>query len=270
MRLSTIGKIQVSGICIGANPFAGFSHQTSERNKEMKDYYTPEQIKNTLHIAESLGINTLFARTDNNVFSFVSEYWKEGGKIQWISQIVQDQNQPHPWQTWLRKAIDLGASGAYIHGGICDNWLAQGKFENFDEALKIMRAGAVTAGMAGHMPEVHEWVRDNLDVDFQMCSHYNPTDRSQSPHHTSTGEKWDEEDRQAMLEVIATINKPVVHYKVFAGGNKPIVPAFELLGKVMRKNDVAILGFFLKDDPDMIRKDIALFEEHVDKRNMAA
>jgi hypothetical protein len=67
-----------------------------------------------------------------------------------------------------------------------------------------------------------------------------------------------------MLEVIATIPRPVVHYKVFAGGNKPILEAFETLGNAMREDDVALIGVFLKDDPDMIAKDVDLFDEHVE------
>jgi hypothetical protein len=56
----------------------------------------------------------------------------------------------------------------------------------------------------------------------------------------------------------------VVHYKIFAGGNKPIVPAFETLGRAMREDDVALIGVFLKDDPDLIAKDVDLFDQHVD------
>ncbi|MGB9597890.1 MAG: hypothetical protein ACPL7B_16520, partial [Candidatus Poribacteria bacterium] len=66
-------------------------------------------------------------------------------------------------------------------------------------------------------------------------------------------------------DVIDTIRKPVVHYKVFAGGNKPIIEAFETMGKRIRPIDVACVGFFLKDDPDMIHQDIKLFEKYIDK-----
>ena len=42
------------------------------------------------------------------------------------------------------------------------------------------------------------------------------------------------------------------------------------MGERMRDTDVACVGMFLKDDPDMIRKDIALFEEYVDKCGVVA
>ncbi len=265
MRNVRIGNIYVSGLCIGGNPFSGFSHQNSERSKEMTTYYTPERIKETLKAAEDAGINTFFGRTDDHIMGILKEYWDEGGTIQWFAQVCTERGDDDAWRKWLKASVELGAVGTYLHGGVVDNWYASGSFDNFHEALGMMQESNVAAGFAGHKPEAHAWISDNLDPDFQMCSHYNPTDRSRSAHHIDTGEKWDYEDRKRMLEVIATIQKPVVHYKVFAAGNKPILQAFETLGKHMRDTDVTCVGLFPKDDPDMICKDIALFEKYVDK-----
>ena len=265
MRTVQIGNARVSGLCIGGNPFSGFSHQNQERSKEMTAYYTPERIKETLQAAEAVGINTFFGRTDDHILGIVKEYWDEGGTIQWFAQICTESGNPDAWRKWLKASVELGATGAYLHGGVVDNWYASNSFDNFREALEMMRKGNVAAGFAGHNPKAHAWINDNLDVDFQMCSHYNPSDRSSSPHHVGEGEKWDDEDRELMLQTIANIEKTVVHYKVFAGGNKPILQAFEVMGKHMRDMDVACVGFFVKDDPDMMGKDIALFEKYVDK-----
>jgi hypothetical protein len=264
MRKVQIGNVQVSGLCIGGNPFSGFSHQNSERSKEMTDYYTPKQIIETLSKAEKSGINTFFGRTDDHIFSIIEDYWNKGGKIQWFAQVCTEHNDPNAWRKWLKASAKLGAVATYIHGGVVDSWYANKLFDNFYEALDMMREENVVAGFAGHSPDAHVWINDNLDVDFQMCCHYNPTDRSRNPHHISEGEKWDDEDRQLMLDVISKIKKPVVHYKVFAGGNKPIIEAFETMGRCMREIDVACVGLFLKDDPDMISKDIAFFEKYVD------
>ncbi len=264
MRYANIGGVSVSGLCIGGNPFSGFSHQTRERSKEMTDYYTPSRIKDTWRQAEELGINTFFGRTDDHIMGLLEEYWNEGGNIQWFAQVCIERGNPDAWRKWLRASIELGASGTYIHGGVVDNWYATEQWDNFYEALDTMSNAGVASGFAAHQPAAHEWVRDNLDPDFQMCSYYNPTDRSRSAHHRDEDEKWDEEDRAKMLDVIATIPCPVVHYKVFAGGNKPILEAFETMGKAMRENDIALVGFFLKDNPDMMKEDIALFEEYVE------
>lgn len=265
MRNVSIGNALVSGLCIGGNPFSGFSHQGAERTKEMLDYYTVERVKATLHAATEAGINTFFGRTDDHIFGILRDYWKEGGTIQWFAQICIERGKPDVWRDWLKGAIDLGAVAAYIHGGVVDMWHANEQFDNFHEALGMMRDAGIAAGFAGHRPQAHEWLRDNLDADFQMCSYYNPSDRTRSAHHVSVGEKWDDEDRALMLDVISTIRSPVVHYKVFGGGNKPIIPAFEVMGKAMRDTDVACVGLFPKDDPDMIAKDVALFEQYIDR-----
>ena len=264
MRLRTIGSAQVSGLCIGGNPFSGFSHQSPERNQEMLDYHTPERIHEVLRSAEKHGINTFFGRTDDHIFKVLGDYWQEGGQIQWFAQVCIERGDPDAWRQWLAGAVELGCTGAYIHGGVVDNWNATERWDLFVEALGRMRDAGVVCGFAAHQPQAQTWIRDHLDPDFQMCSYYNPTDRSKSAHHQHAGEKWEDEDRRAMLDVIATIPRPVVHYKIFAGGNKPILPAFETLGRAMREDDVALIGVFLKDDPDLIAVDVDLFDEHVD------
>lgn len=266
MREVTIGSALVSRLCLGGNPFSGFSHQNAERDSEMLAYFTPERIKETLRAAEEVGVNTFFGRVDEHILGILGDYWKEGGAIQWFAQVSDEMaEKPGSWKISLKASLDLGAAGVYIHGGHVDNWYANGLFDNFYEALNIMREGKVAAGFAGHKPAAHEWVRDNLDVDFQMCSHYNPTDRSETAHHISVDEKWHDEDRERMLGVIATIERPVVHYKVFAGGNRSVIDAFEVMGRAMRENDAAVVGIFPKDDPGMMARDVALFEEYVER-----
>lgn len=264
MRKAAIGTVELSRLCIGGNPFSGFSHQNAERDREMVEYYTPERIKADLRTAEQVGINTFFGRTDDHIHGIIRDYRDEGGAIQWFAQVSLDAGEPDSWRKWLRASIELGAAGTYIHGGVVDNWFATERFDNFREALATMRAAGVAAGFAGHLPGAHDWIRENLEVDFQMCCHYNPSDRSKSPHHVGEGERWEEDDRDEMLRTIRRIETPVVHYKVFAGGNRPVVPAFELLAREMRANDVACVGMFTQDAPDLIAKDVALFEQYVD------
>ena len=55
------------------------------------------------------------------------------------------------------------------------------------------------------------------------------------------------------------------HDRAFAGGNRPIGVARRTLGQRVRDRDVVGVGFLPKDDPEMLRKDIALFEERVER-----
>ncbi|MDH7571521.1 MAG: hypothetical protein QHJ73_18245, partial [Armatimonadota bacterium] len=90
MRKVAIGEAVVSGLCIGGNPFSGFSHQSPQRDREMLDYYTPQRIKETLRQAEAAGINTFFGRTDAHILGIITDYWNEGGKIQWFAQVCTE------------------------------------------------------------------------------------------------------------------------------------------------------------------------------------
>jgi len=263
MRTVKLGSTTVTRLVTGSNPFSGFSHQGPDRDREMEKYYTFARIKETLRLAEAAGINTVFARTDRFVTRLLQEYWDEGGRIQWFAQTATelgDQIQA------VRDAAAIGAKGIYLHGGTVDYWYAQKRQEKLTDALKAMRDCGVTAGFAGHTVEVHTWIRDHLDVDFQMCCHYNPSSRADDPMHVSTThEKWDTAHRDRMAALIQTIHKPVVHYKVFAGGNRPVDEGFEFLSRTMRPGDVVCIGHYLKDNPDMFRQNVAAFDRAVDR-----
>ena len=86
MDIVTIAGVETSRFILGSNPFSGFSHQGTERDVEMKRWYTVARIKETLFEAERLGITTLIARTDFHVIRMLLEYRDAGGKLQWFAQ----------------------------------------------------------------------------------------------------------------------------------------------------------------------------------------
>lgn len=265
MRRVRIGNLELSRLVIGGNPFSGFSHQSPQRDQEMRGFYTDERIHQVLRQAEAAGIDTLFARTDDHIMGMLRDYWAGGGAIQWVAQVVFDPKDTQAHRGWIQRAGDMGARGMYLHGGATDSWHAAGQFDLFHDALERMRGFGVPAGFAGHRPAAHQWLRDNVRPDFQMCSYYNPTDRRISPQHTNVGEKWNLEDRAAMLKVIATLPTPAVHYKVFGGGNRPVDEAFEVMSRSVRPQDIVCIGVFIRDMPDMIARDVELFERCVER-----
>ncbi|MFP4380552.1 MAG: hypothetical protein ACLFUS_08625 [Candidatus Sumerlaeia bacterium] len=264
MEAVRFGNKEFSPIILGTNPVNGFSHQNKQRNEEMRGYFTDEKARQLMHEAEALGVDSVVARSDERTLALMQEYWKEGGKIKWIVQISAD-NGPDSWKPWIERCGDAGASAMFIHGGVVDNWFANETFDNFHEALALMEKHDVARGFAGHKPEAHAWINANLDVDFQMCSWYNPTDRGKNWKHQGEGEVWLPEHREAMFDVIRTISKPVLHYKVFAAANQPIAEAFDLMAGIVQPKDAVCFGIFPKDKPDMLKEDIDLFEDKVGK-----
>jgi hypothetical protein len=94
-----------------------------------------------------------------------------------------------------------------------------------------------------------------------MCSYYNSAHRDQRAEHVPGMEEWFlEEDRAIMAQVIQTLSKPVVHYKIMAAGRNEPQEAFAFAARHMRPADMVCVGVYTKDAPQMLRQDLELFE----------
>jgi len=257
----SLGSVTVSRLAIGGNPFSGFSHQGAARDRDMRRYYSAARIKAALRKAEAAGITTLFARADNHVMRLLEEYWDEGGTIQWFAQSASERDD------YLRNidvAAERGAKGMYLHGGVVDHYFSRGETDHFARALERIRERGMAAGFAAHNPAPHEWIRDHLDPDYQLCCYYDPSPREASPHHmTSDQELFDPAHRDAMARFIKTLKVPCVHYKVLAAGRTPVEEAFAYVARTIRPSDVVLVGFYLGDDGDLIAKTVEAFERIV-------
>jgi hypothetical protein len=261
MNVPTIklGNVNVSRFIIGGNPFSGFSHQTQDLNEAMRHWYTTARIKEELRRAESLGINTVLARADHHIIRVLMEYWDEGGKLQWIAQTCPEVG------TSLRgvqNAISGGATAAYVHGGRMDYLLANDQLDEAAEAVAAIQEAGLPAGVAAHNPAVIEWAEENIDCDFYMCCYYWPTDRSRSAEQQA-GQKevYDDADRDRMVELIAGLGRPAIHYKILAAGRKEPKEAFAFAARHLRPQDAVCVGIYSGDKPDMLDEDLRLFLE---------
>lgn len=258
-----IGQLDISRLIIGGNPFGGFSHQSPEKDLEMRRYYTTGRIKETLRRAEDLGINTHISRADHHMIRLLLEYWDEGGTIQWIGQqcpLIGDIN------LGVSNSIAGGAKACFLHGGLMDFLLAQNQLDEVPAAIARIRDAGMAAGIAGHNPKVFEWAEDHLDVDFYMCSYYNSAPRDKRAEHVAgMEERFEPEDRDIMVKLIRNLSKPVIHYKVMAAGRNDPEEAFAFVGKHLRPQDGVCVGIYTKDHPRMLEQDVELLEKYVQK-----
>jgi len=258
METIQIGSIEVSRFILGTNPISGFSHQSVEMDQQMVGWYTIERIKSLLQDAESLGINTVIARTDMNVMRFMREYWDEGGTIQWFAQTCPPEGTP---EVCIERAIQGGAKACHIHGGYMDHQLAKGELDHLPGLIEMIRSAGLYAGVAGHDPRVIEWAEEHLDVDYYMCSYYNSMHRVERPEHVHGSAEWFwPEDRRIMTDLIQTLSKPAFHYKILAAGRNDPAEAFEFAARSMRPGDAVCVGVYTENNPDMLREDVELFE----------
>jgi hypothetical protein len=229
----------------------------------MRHYFTTSRIKETLAQAESLGINTFLGRADRHIARVLMEYWDEGGEIQWFAQTCTEFAMH---SRGIANAIDGGASACYIHGGQMDFWLAQGQTDMIRDNIDMIKGAGLPAGVAGHTTKVFEWAEENLDLDFYMCCYYNPSRRDERAEHVSgMREYFAPEDRDAMVQLIAQLTKPVIHYKVFAAGRNDPAEAMDFCAQHLRPQDAVCVGVFPKDNPNMLAEDCDLLEKSLRK-----
>jgi hypothetical protein len=267
METVRIGNCNVTRFIIGSNPFSGFSHQGTEKDREMIHYWTSARIKAALREAESLGVNTIIARGDHHMLRLLLEYWDEGGTLQWCGQTCPELGPPEPA---LKRMADAGAPACHIHGGYADHLLARGQLEKLIPTVKYARDLGLVVGLAGHDPNTLRWAEEHLDLDYYMCSYYNPIPRQEEPQHRpGTDERYRDEDRRAMTHLIAQLSKPAIHYKVMAAGRNKPANAFAYVARHLRATDAVCVGIYTSRKPDMLREDVALLEQGLLARDAA-
>ena len=253
------GAITVSKLILGGNPFSGFSHQNREMDREMVRYFTTARIKETMSQAEALGINTFLGRADAHIRRVLLEYWDEGGAIQWFAQTAPEFAS---LSGNVAGAISTGAAAVYLHGGQMDFLYAQNQLDAVPDIIAMIKGAGRAAGIAAHNPRVHEWADEHLDLDFHMCSYYNPTRRDENAEHVHGAvEIYAEADRAAMVDVIRQLRRPAIHYKIFAAGRTDPRDAFAFVAQHLRPQDAVCIGVFPKHKPDMLAEDVRLFTE---------
>lgn len=242
-----LGGLKVSRLIVGGNPFSGNSHQCRERDREMVSYYTVERIKATLRACEEASVNTLIARADQFICRVLTEYWAEGGTIQWIAQTCPE------WacvEASIGQAVAYGAQGVFLHGGMMDRLFRAGRLEEAREWVSAAKGYGLSAGTAAHLPETNRAVLDaGLPVDFLCQSLFNLTDH---------GEAYLPQDRAAALEAVQGFGLPCVVYKALGAGRLEPRGALQVAYRGIRSFDALCVGFFTKHRPDEVAETVSL------------
>jgi len=165
MPTGRIGNVTIGRLIIGGNQFSGWSHSRDLKylRELFKAYATEAKIMDTLQLAEENGINTIITSSS----AYLSKYWKErGGQIQWIAQV-------HPKTddvtSDIKRAIDGGAIGAYVQGGVGDSFVKGGRVDLLGKAVEFIKSNRVLAGIGGHSLQVPMAVeKAGIQPDFYM------------------------------------------------------------------------------------------------------
>jgi hypothetical protein len=226
MPVGKIGDITISRLIIGGNQFSGWSH--SRDLKYLRDlfkaYATEKKILETLRTAEENGINTIITSGS----AYLSKYWKDlGGKMQWIAQV-------HPKTddvtSDIKRAIDAGAVGAYVQGGVGDSFVKGGRVDLLGQAVEFIKSQRVLAGIGGHSLQVPMAVeKAGIQPDFYMKTlhhdkYWSATPKEQRVEFNVDSNGPQDYDNiwsitpQKDIEFMRTVARPWIAFKVLAAG----------------------------------------------------
>jgi len=218
--MGKIGNIKITRMFCGGNLTSGFAHSRDLEyvSSLLRHYFTDEKIFETWQICEECGINTAILRLDDTVIRLVNKYWNErGGQLQWIAQVKPKRTDLQNFKTDIKMAIDNGAIGAYIQGGVGDSLIKNGRVDLLGEAVEFIKKNGVIAGIGGHSLEVPvASEKAGLQPDFYMKTLHSGSYWSahrQPPHDniwSTTPEKT--------IEFMKKVSKPWIAFKVLAAG----------------------------------------------------
>jgi len=219
-----IGNVKVSRIICGGNLIGGYAHSRDliYASSLLKHYFTDEKIIETLEICEENGINTIITGTGSA--PLLKKYWDErGGKIQWFAQCV---SQTDDLTGDVKKAIDGGASGAFLIGNIGDLWTRNDRTDLVGKVVDFIRQNGVVAGVGGHNIETPmACEKAGLATEFYMKTHHStnywshrrPDQTKDVIDNYNVDNYWDKYPEQT-VEFMKTMPKPWIAYKVLAAG----------------------------------------------------
>ena len=217
MPMGRIGDLKISRMFAGGNLISGFAHSRDliYVSSLLKSYFTDEKVMETFEICEETGINTAILRLDEHCIRIINKYWNNrGGKLQWIAQVKMTTTDP---TGEAKQAIDNGATGVYVHGGVADRYVAEGRADLLAKAVDFIKQNGVIAGVGGHSVEVPmACEKEGLDVDFYM--------KTLHSHEYWSAERQPENDNiwsktpAKTVEFMKKVDKPWIAYKVMAAG----------------------------------------------------
>ena len=220
LPMGKIGNLKITRMLCGGNLTSGFAHSRDLEyvSSLLRHYFTDEKIFETWQICEECGINTAILRLDDTVIRLVNKYWDErGGKLQWIAQVKPKKTDLQNFKTDIKMAIDNGAVGAYIQGGVGDSVVKSGRVDILGEAVEFIKENGVIAGIGGHELAVPIACEEaGLKPDFYMKTLHS------SDYWSFTSERvkdnvWSTTPEKT-IEFMKKVDKPWIAFKVLAAG----------------------------------------------------
>jgi len=235
LPVGRIGHVTISRLICGGNLLGSYAHSRDliYVSSLLRNYFTDEKIFETLEIAEENGINTVITQVsgsqgDQRCTQIIDRYRNErGGTIQWLGQVTPRSND---LKTNIQIAIDHGADGVFIQGGVGDRWVKLGRVDLIGEVVSFIKENGLIAGVGGHslhVPKACE--KAGIDNDFYFKTFHHGEYWSVTPpenrveFNVDSGSPFDYDNiwcikPEETIEFMKKVKKPWIAYKVLAAG----------------------------------------------------
>jgi len=221
-----IGDVEIGRIICGGNLISGFAHSRDliYVSTFLKKYFTAQKVMETFRLCEASGINTTALRVSEEEINILNQYWKLGGKIQWVAPVYPVEED---YKTNIDLAIDNGASAAMIMGNVGDQWVREGKLDLVDKTIQYIKSKGVPAGLVGHQIETIKTVEEaGIPTDFYMKTLHDKnywSFRPEEPKVIPIIDNYSIDNYWAMtpestVQYMESIDKPWIAFKVLAAG----------------------------------------------------
>ena len=276
---------KVSKLIVGDNPFNGHSYITEYISRqEMIDYHTEDKILEAMHKMEELGVNTMLPLADPYIIRILQHYRSNGGKMNFIFQTYS------PMMLSLESAsvsmnmmLSVEPIGIYLSGTYTDVRFETERNHEIVGMMNLLKNMCgpenIKVGFGSHRPELIELCeKENWGAEFYMACMYNlRRKREGQDSGFITGKSKSDikaiipGDRAIMLDTLKGIDKPIIAFKIFAGGQmlaekeeaerKTLIKdAYDTIFTSLKPNDFATMGIFQKNH-DQLKENVDCFNE---------
>lgn len=241
------GKVRVSRLICGSNPFNAGSHLSNFVNQEMRSYYTSDQILKTLRRCEQAGVNCWQISGVNNL-ELYRRLVDEGSQMHAIS-LGRDPAE-------LPALAKGGCLGVAHHGEVTDQLFKSGNMDEIHDFLKRVRDAGMLAGVSTHMPAVVDAIESKgWEPDYYMTCVYE-RNRSNEELKKLLGhvplpprEVYLEEDPPRMFQAVRNAPRPCLAFKILAAGRvcdrtDTVERAFRETFQGIKPTDAVIVGIY--------------------------
>lgn len=251
-----LGDRSITRLVAGANPLSGYSYLGPHVDRQMKEYFTPEQVVEFLLDCERAGINAhQFSFTPKgDSAGIIRKAREQGSKLHFFCLAKNPDEVP--------MAIEAADPFALVHhGGVTDRRFAEGESEKVHDFVKAVHDAGRIAAVSAHNPDCIKRIADeDWEVDFFMTCFYFLTRKT----FQKQGESYPEpellhvghypfyrNDPNVMTKVVRQVDKPCLGFKILGGGRKcanqdMVRGAFRFAFENIKPTDGVIVGMFPK------------------------